>query len=78
MISDWKREKGRGQYGKVYQGKYGELAVAVKVLPAHSWTESYSALMEIKVMTYVGDHPNIVKFIGADISPFHQGTARHF
>ena len=49
------------------------MAVAVKVLPAHSWTGSYSALMEIKVMAYVGDHTNIVKFIGADVSQFLKG-----
>ena len=74
MILDWKREKGRGHYGKVYEGKYGKLAVAVKVLPARSWTGLYSALMEIKVMAYVGDHAYIVQFMGVDISQFIKGT----
>ena len=66
---------GEGQYGIVYSGTYGPDAVAIKAfkLPLLNAEQIFSALTEIKLMGYIGDHPNIVKFHGVDISRLRSG-----
>ncbi|KAL5974771.1 hypothetical protein ACLOJK_031442 [Asimina triloba] len=65
---------GEGAHGKVYEGKYGDQIVAVKVLNSGSTPEEKAALegrfaREITMMSKV-KHQNLVKFIGACKDPF--------
>ncbi|XP_058075315.1 serine/threonine-protein kinase STY13 [Magnolia sinica] len=65
---------GEGAHGKVYEGKYGEQIVAVKVLHSGSTPEEKAALegrfaREVTMMSRV-KHQNLVKFIGACKDPF--------
>ncbi|CAG7675477.1 unnamed protein product, partial [Allacma fusca] len=58
---------GSGNFGKVVKGHIGFLAVAIKISKSKSESLIYvqSLLKEIKIMSYVGNHPNIVNLIGA-------------
>ncbi|KAJ4911493.1 Protein kinase superfamily protein [Raphanus sativus] len=64
---------GEGAHGKVYQGRYGSLIVAIKVLNRGSSPEDKSSLQsrfirEVNMMSRVKHH-NLVKFIGACKDP---------
>ncbi|XP_002532865.2 serine/threonine-protein kinase STY13 [Ricinus communis] len=64
---------GEGAHGKVYQGRYGDRIVAVKVLNRGSTCEERAALenrfaREVNMMSRV-KHDNLVKFIGACKEP---------
>ena len=67
---------GEGHYGIVYGGTYGPHPVAIKAfkLPLLTAQQIFSALTEIKLMGYIGDHTNIVKFHGVDISRLQSGN----
>ncbi|CAG7815689.1 unnamed protein product, partial [Allacma fusca] len=58
---------GSGTFGKVVKGHIGFLAVAIKITKSGSQSLMYvkSLLKEIKIMSYVGNHPNIVNLFGA-------------
>jgi hypothetical protein len=62
---------GSGQFGIVYKGEYHkETPVAVKTIKVQAKPEEtikqLEALMdELKVMSYIGSHPNIVLLLGA-------------
>ncbi|XP_068641920.1 serine/threonine-protein kinase STY13 [Aristolochia californica] len=65
---------GEGAHGKVYEGKYRDQNVAVKVLRSGSNPEERAALegrfaREVTMMSRV-KHENLVKFIGACTDPF--------
>ncbi|KAG2310348.1 hypothetical protein Bca4012_024853 [Brassica carinata] len=64
---------GEGAHGKVYQGRYGSLIVAIKVLNRGSNPDDKSSLQsrfirEVNMMSRV-KHQNLVKFIGACKDP---------
>ncbi|KAF5762690.1 putative dual-specificity kinase TKL-Pl-4 family [Helianthus annuus] len=64
---------GEGAHGKVYEGKYGDRIVAIKVLNRGSKTEERVALesrfaREVTMMSRV-KHENLVTFIGACKDP---------
>ncbi|KAL1360086.1 hypothetical protein AAHE18_04G152800 [Arachis hypogaea] len=64
---------GEGAHGKVYEGRYGERIVAIKVLNRGSTSEERAALenrfaREVNMMSRV-HHENLVKFIGACKDP---------
>ncbi|CAN0846864.1 Serine/threonine/tyrosine-protein kinase HT1 [Linum grandiflorum] len=64
---------GEGAHGKVYQGRFGERVVAIKVLHRGSTSDERSALenrfaREVNMMSRV-KHENLVKFIGACKDP---------
>ncbi|KAF7845218.1 serine/threonine-protein kinase STY13-like isoform X1 [Senna tora] len=64
---------GEGAHGKVYEGRYGDQIVAIKVLHRGSTSEERSALenrfaREVIMMSRV-HHENLVKFIGACKDP---------
>ncbi|KAJ9185484.1 hypothetical protein P3X46_005116 [Hevea brasiliensis] len=64
---------GEGAHGKVYEGRYGDQIVAVKVLSRGSSSEERAALenrfaREVNMMSRV-KHENLVKFIGACKDP---------
>lgn len=64
---------GEGAHGKVYEGRYGDRIVAIKVLNRGSNTEERAALegrfaREVTMMSRV-KHDNLVKFIGACKDP---------
>ncbi|KAF5177180.1 Serine/threonine-protein kinase STY13 [Thalictrum thalictroides] len=65
---------GEGAHGKVYEGKYRDQVIAVKVLNSGSTPEERVALegrfaREIAMMSRV-KHANLVKFIGACKDPY--------
>ncbi|CAI9768418.1 unnamed protein product [Fraxinus pennsylvanica] len=64
---------GEGAHGKVYQGKYGDRIVAIKVLNCGNTSEERTMLesrfiREVMMMSRV-KHENLVKFIGACKDP---------
>ncbi|GLT74781.1 hypothetical protein SLA2020_465570 [Shorea laevis] len=64
---------GEGAHGKVYEGRYGDQIVAVKVLHRGSTAEERAALesrfvREVNMMSRV-QHENLVQFIGACKDP---------
>ncbi|VFQ71144.1 unnamed protein product [Cuscuta campestris] len=64
---------GEGAHGKVYQGRYADQIVAIKVLKRGDTTQERSALesrfvREVTMMSKV-KHENLVKFIGACKDP---------
>ncbi|KAM6574040.1 hypothetical protein CsatA_022367 [Cannabis sativa] len=64
---------GEGAHGKVYEGRYGDRIVAVKVLHRGSTSEEKASLedrfaREVNMMSRV-KHENLVKFIGACKDP---------
>ncbi|XP_020252778.1 serine/threonine-protein kinase HT1-like isoform X2 [Asparagus officinalis] len=64
---------GEGAHGKVYEGKYGDQIVAIKVLNSGDTPEEKSTLRsrfirEVNMMCRV-KHENLVKFIGACMDP---------
>ncbi|KAL1808094.1 hypothetical protein DCAR_0727494 [Daucus carota subsp. sativus] len=64
---------GQGAHGKVYEGRYGDQIVAIKVLNRGSNPEEKDALesrfaREVNMMSRV-KHDNLVKFIGACKDP---------
>lgn len=65
---------GEGAHGKVYEGKYGQQIVAIKVLNSGDTPEEKATLRsrfvrEVNMMLRV-KHENLVKFIGACMDPF--------
>ena len=65
---------GEGCYGIVYGGSYDSQPAAIKTFKMGVTHEQiYSVLVEIKLMAFIGDHENIVKFFGADISKLRSG-----
>lgn len=64
---------GEGAHGEVYEGRYGDRIVAIKVLHRGSTADERSALesrfaREVTMMSRV-KHGNLVKFIGACMDP---------
>ncbi|CAI0474783.1 unnamed protein product [Linum tenue] len=64
---------GEGAHGKVYEGRFGERIVAIKVLHRGSTSDERSVLenrfaREVNMMSKV-KHENLVKFIGACKDP---------
>ncbi|CAG7815389.1 unnamed protein product [Allacma fusca] len=57
---------GKGAFGLVVRGKYLGDPVAVKTTLPNAEVSYFKALLsELKVMAYIGSHPNVVHFIGA-------------
>ncbi|KAI4341878.1 hypothetical protein MLD38_026550 [Melastoma candidum] len=64
---------GEGAHGRVYEGRYGDLIVAIKVLNCGSTLEERTTLenrfaREVNMMSRI-KHENLVKFIGACKEP---------
>ena len=60
---------GSGEFGVVRSGVFNGQAVAVKMLkPTVGVDEFKAVLAEMKIMSYLGDHENVVKFFGSDVS----------
>ena len=59
---------GSGNFGQVLKGSYKGSPVAIKMLKNNSSKNAdylRSLLGELKVMSYLGSHPNLVELIGA-------------
>ncbi|CAG7732862.1 unnamed protein product [Allacma fusca] len=58
---------GEGAFGKVMKGRVGERYVAIKTINKCTDDKYFRALLsELKIMTFVGKHDNIVELIGAN------------
>jgi len=67
---------GKGEFGLVYRGKVEgyDKELAIKKNTANiSATSFKNMLSEIKIMIYVGKHPNIVSIVGAHTGDIRQG-----
>ena len=60
---------GSGEFGTVHPGFFNGEAVAVKTFKSTVDIDEFKGILaEIKIMGYLGNHENVVKFVGADIS----------
>ena len=69
---------GSGAFGQVVKGTYQGKEVAIKMLKNNSsQSPEYlrSLLGELKVMSYLGNHPNLVGLIGAITRNIKRGEA---
>ena len=72
-VTDSGKVLGSGEYGVVCQGTCNEQPVAVKAIKGAVNVEEFKAVLaEVKIMAYLGDHENIVKFVGAEVSKIAQ------
>ncbi|CAG7719176.1 unnamed protein product, partial [Allacma fusca] len=66
---DFRSLLGKGEFGLVYKGDFYGLVVAVKTVKPSADIEMFKAILEeVKIMDYIGEHPNIIKFLGAETS----------
>ena len=69
---------GSGAFGQVIKGKYQRNTVAIKMLKSNaSQNVEYlrSLLGELKVMSYLGSHANLVGLVGAITEQIKAGKA---
>ena len=60
---------GSGEFGVVHSGFFNGEAVAIKKLKQRVDVEEFKAVLaEMKIMSYLGHHENVVKFFGSDVS----------
>ena len=53
----------------MHSGLYNGQAVAIKKLKQRVDVEEFKAVLaEMKIMSYLGDYENIIKFFGSDVS----------
>jgi predicted Ser/Thr protein kinase len=62
---------GQGSFGIVYKGKWNTQVVAIKQLHLNKLTkqDKNSFIKEIKIMSALGDHPNLVSLHGYTLEP---------
>ena len=60
---------GRGEYGTCLRGEFNGKPVAIKITaPEKAEVEFFKTfLKEVKIMAYIGEHENIIGFMGAVI-----------
>ena len=64
---------GTGEFGVVYSGKLGESDVAVKTTKTTADVDFFKAfLKEIKVMTFIGKHSNVVQTLGTSTNKIRE------
>ncbi|CAL8136221.1 unnamed protein product [Orchesella dallaii] len=65
---------GQGAFGTVYKGSVKENEAAIKQPNSQGSQATFmNVLMEVKVHSYIGSHPNVVIFLGAYIKEIHNG-----
>jgi len=75
MFPDQDSVLGSGAFGIVFRGTYQQEQIAVKTLKKGAEKEYLiSLLSELKVMIYLGQHPNLVTLIGAFTEQLRQGA----
>lgn len=63
-----------GNFGIVYQSVVGGVPVAVKTPHEGCSREIFrSMLSEVKILCYIGEHPNVIAFVGAYTKEIEQG-----
>jgi len=77
--SDQRSILGQGQFGIIYNGqceRNGEItSVAFKTSKDSENVQSVKSLLaEIKLLIYIGSHPNIIELIGAYTEQIQDGT----
>jgi len=76
-FSDQFAKLGQGEHGAVYVGKleYGDLKVAVKTSTFNSSRDAVKYLLsELKILIFVGKHPNVLKLLGANTTDMRKGS----
>jgi len=71
LATTFGEEIGKGSFGVVFKGKWQGRDVAVKRLHLNQLTkkETVSFVKELKIMTCLGKHPNLVSLYGYTITP---------
>lgn len=66
---------GVGAFGTVYRGQFdGATKAAVKTISiTGTMYDLKSLLLEAKILSELGRHPNVVKLLGVDISSLNHG-----
>ena len=60
---------GSGHFGIVYKGSYEDEQVAIKTFKRTLEIDAFKAVLsEAKIMAYIGYHPHVVRFVGAEVS----------
>ncbi|XP_035713628.1 macrophage colony-stimulating factor 1 receptor 1-like isoform X2 [Folsomia candida] len=71
---DYNKILGSGQFGVVLRGKLRGKDIAVKTVQGNVDRESLLSFMdEIKVMIYLGSHPNLIELVGSDTKGLEKG-----
>jgi serine/threonine protein kinase len=66
---------GSGAFGVVMKGTVDDGEVAVKTIKRNADKQYLKALLsELKIMIYLGNHPNIVTFLGAYTKELQKGA----
>ena len=66
---------GEGEFGVCVKGEYQGRPVAVKTSKdIADVTVFKNFLREVKIMAYIGNHENIVEFVGAHVGAIRQST----
>lgn len=68
---------GSGAFGIVFKGRLDKSkVVAIKTVPKDADQSKLTALLsEAKIMSYVGNHPNIVALLGVELQSLKKGVA---
>ncbi|CAL8136806.1 unnamed protein product [Orchesella dallaii] len=75
IVIDTAKILGQGTFGTVYKGTVKEDAAAIKRPNSDCSKKTFmSVLSEVKVLSYIGIHPNVVKFLGAYTKEIHSGV----
>lgn len=70
---------GSGHYGIVYKAKVKEIIVAAKTLKSNADKTCLKGLLsELKIMSYIGEHENIVKLVGSNTRKLREGQVYIF
>ena len=66
---------GEGQFGQCVVGEYEGKAVAVKIAKKSLGMDNFKDfLQEVKLMSFIGKHENIIDFIGAVVDDISKGS----
>ena len=75
LILDKTSSLGSGAFGVVLKGLVDGMPVAVKTLSRHAEKAHLKALLsELKIQIHLGNHPNLVRFVGASTKHLNKGT----
>jgi len=74
-LAEEENELGSGFYGRVLKGRVRGVEVAVKTVKPNVERDILLVfLQEVKIMSYLDEHPHVVQFLGANTVNIAKGT----